>query len=57
MILSGPVIEAVAALKEADGSDIVCTGSIKLTHALLRSGLVDELRLFVFPVVVGRGRG
>jgi dihydrofolate reductase len=36
--------------------DIVCTGSITLTHALLEAGLVDELRLFVYPVVQGRGR-
>jgi len=56
VILSGPVVEEVTALKEAEGTDIVCTGSIQLTHELLRSGLVDELRLFVFPVVVGRGR-
>lgn len=32
------------------------TGSIRLCHDLLAAGLVDELRLFVFPVVVGRGR-
>ena len=56
VIISDPVIEAVTALKEAEGLDIVCTGSITLTHALLRAGLVDELRLFVYPVVVGRGR-
>ena len=56
VIISGPVVEEVAALKEADGLDIVCTGSITLTHELLRAGLVDELRLFVYPVVVGRGR-
>ena len=56
VIVPGPAIEAVAALKETDGRDIVCTGSITLTHALLRAGLVDELRLFVYPVVVGRGR-
>ena len=56
VIVSGPVVEAVTALKETDGRDIVCTGSISLTHALIRAGLVDEFRLFVYPVVVGRGR-
>jgi dihydrofolate reductase len=56
VILSGSVTEEVAALKESAGHDIVCTGSITLTHELLRAGLVDELRLFVYPVVVGRGR-
>ena len=38
VIVPGPAIEAVAALKETDGRDIVCTGSITLTHALLRPG-------------------
>ena len=32
------------------------TGSITLTHALIAAGLVDEYRLFVYPVVQGRGR-
>ena len=36
VILSGSVTEEVAALKESDGHDIVCTGSITLTHELLR---------------------
>lgn len=46
----------VAALKEQDGADIVCTGSVRLTHGLLLAGLVDEIRLFCYPVVQGRGR-
>jgi dihydrofolate reductase len=48
--------ERVAALKEEDGGDIVTTGSLTLCPALLEAGLVDELRLFTFPVVQGRGR-
>jgi dihydrofolate reductase len=55
-ILSGDPTEEVAALKQSDGKDIVCTGSILLTHALIRAGLVDEYRLFVYPWVQGRGR-
>ncbi|SDG56079.1 dihydrofolate reductase family protein [Klenkia brasiliensis] len=43
-------------LQEADGADVVLTGSIALGHDLLRQGLVDELRLFTYPVVLGRGR-
>ena len=55
-ILSGDPVERVRALKDEPGLDIVCTGSITLTHALIEAGLVDELRLFVYPVVQGRGR-
>ncbi|HET6165511.1 MAG TPA: dihydrofolate reductase family protein [Marmoricola sp.] len=55
-ILSGDPVEAVADLKESDGQDIVCTGSITLVHTLIGAGLVDELRLLVYPAVQGRGR-
>ena len=47
---------AVARLKSEDGGDIAVNGSITLARSLLRAGLVDELRLLVFPVVVGSGR-
>jgi dihydrofolate reductase len=55
-ILRGELVEQVRALKEAEGKDIVVTGSITLCHALIQAGLVDEYRLFVYPVVQGRGR-
>jgi dihydrofolate reductase len=54
-VLRGPLVDEVRALKEAPGRDIVATGSTQLVHALIAAGLVDEYRLFVFPVVVGRG--
>ena len=54
-VLRGPLADDVAALKEQPGQAIVATGSIRLVHALVRSGLVDEYRLFVYPVVLGRG--
>jgi dihydrofolate reductase len=54
-VLRGPVIGEVQKLKESPGRDIVATGSTQLVHALIAAGLVDEYRLFVFPVVVGRG--
>ncbi|ORM36421.1 dihydrofolate reductase family protein [Williamsia sp. 1135] len=56
-IVAGDPIAAVRELKQQPGEDIVLTGSIRLGHALLEAGLVDELRLFVYPVVQGRGRG
>jgi dihydrofolate reductase len=55
IVLRGPVVDEVRALKEAPGRDIVATGSTRLVHALIDARLVDEYRLFVFPVVVGRG--
>ena len=55
-VMSGDVASEVRDLKQADGGDIVCTGSIRLCHALVRAGLVDEYRLFTYPVVQGAGR-
>ncbi|MCP2287478.1 dihydrofolate reductase family protein [Nocardia amikacinitolerans] len=48
-------LDDVRALKEQPGKDIVCTGSIALAHQLIEAELVDEYRLFVYPVVLGRG--
>ncbi len=48
--------DEIRALTEAPGRDIVLTGSITLASHLLREHLVDELRLFVYPVALGRGR-
>jgi dihydrofolate reductase len=55
-VVSGDVVEQVRSLKERDGEDIVLTGSIRLGHALIVADLVDEYRLFVYPVVQGGGR-
>ena len=55
-VLSGDPVTEVRALKDQPGKDIVITGSITLCHALIVAGLVDEYRLFVYPVVQGRGR-
>jgi dihydrofolate reductase len=49
-------LDEIEELKAQAGKDIVVTGSIELVHALTAAGLVDEYRLFVYPVVVGRGR-
>ena len=47
--------DEIRALKAEPGKDIVSTGSITLVHALVAAGLVDEYRLFVYPVVLGHG--
>jgi dihydrofolate reductase len=55
-VLRGTPAEEVEALKERPGRDIVVTGSMRLVGELVAAGLVDEYRLFVYPVVLGRGR-
>ncbi|HEX2808390.1 MAG TPA: dihydrofolate reductase family protein [Kineosporiaceae bacterium] len=54
--LTGDVAKAVTALKEDDGGPILVAGSATLVRALLAGGLVDELRLMVYPVAIGGGR-
>jgi dihydrofolate reductase len=54
-IIRENVIESVRALKAQPGKNIMTDGSSQLVHALLEHDLVDELRLKVFPVVLGTG--
>lgn len=54
-VLRGELTGEIQALKSGPGRDIVTTGSISLVHSLTGAGLVDEYRLFVYPVVIGRG--
>jgi dihydrofolate reductase len=56
MLLRGDAAEAVAGLKEQDGLELQVHGSGDLIQTLLRSNLVDEFRLWVFPVVIGSGK-
>jgi dihydrofolate reductase len=57
-VVSGDPVEEARGLKEDGDGELVVTGSITLTHALLATdGLVEEIRLFVYPAVQGRGRG
>jgi dihydrofolate reductase len=46
----------VAKLRDESGGDVVVHGSAQLAQALIENGLVDELRLMVFPVVLGGGK-
>jgi dihydrofolate reductase len=47
---------AVAELREREGGDVLVNGSVQLVRELLERDLVDELRLMVFPVVLGAGK-
>jgi dihydrofolate reductase len=55
-VLKGDVAQAVETVKEQVDGDVVVHGSGQLSQALLDQGLVDELRLMVFPVVLGAGK-
>lgn len=55
-LISDDVTAQIAALKRQPGKDIAVNGSITLVRSLLREGLLDELCLLVFPVVLGGGQ-
>ena len=55
-LLSAPLPEAVAALKEEDGADLLVIGSTVLVQSLIQHGLVDAFRLMIDPVLVGGGK-
>ena len=55
-LVSGDVPSAVAELKAGDGPDLCVMGSGELTQALLAHDLIDELLLFVHPILLGTGR-
>jgi dihydrofolate reductase len=55
-VLEGDVVEEVSRLKREQDGDIVVHGSPQLVQTLLEHDLVDELRLMVFPVVLGSGK-
>jgi dihydrofolate reductase len=55
-VLKGDLAEEVSKLKQGSDGDIVVHGSAQLVQALIEQGLVDELRLMVYPVVLGKGK-
>ena len=54
-VLKGDVVKAVSKLKRELDGEIVVYGSIQLVRTLMEHDLVDELRLMIYPVVLGAG--
>ena len=54
-VLKGDVVKEVSALKQELAGDIVVAGSIQLARTLIEHNLADEVRLMIFPVVLGAG--
>src|SRR5439155_13716799 len=55
-VITGELTDEVAKLRERHDGDIVVHGSMQLARFLLDHDLVDELRLMVFPVLLGSGK-
>ena len=56
VLIEGDVAASIAALKQEDGSELQVHGSGNLIQTLLRHSLVDQYRLWVFPLVIGSGK-
>ncbi len=56
VLIKGEVAEGIAVLKQEDGPELQVHGSGNLIQTLLRHNLVDEFRLWTFPVVIGSGK-
>jgi dihydrofolate reductase len=56
LLIEGDAAEGIAALKQEDGPELQVHGSGNLIQTLMRHNLVDEYRLWVFPLVIGTGK-
>ncbi|HEY6813121.1 MAG TPA: dihydrofolate reductase family protein [Propionibacteriaceae bacterium] len=56
VLIEGDAADGLAALKQEDGPELQVHGSSNLIQSLLRHNLVDEYRLWAFPVVIGSGK-
>ena len=55
-LIVGEVAAGVRALKEEDGPELQVHGSANLIQTLLEDGLIDEFRVWIFPLVLGKGK-
>ncbi len=52
-LITGNVGDAIMALKQQEGDPLRCIGSMRLVRSLVKLGLIDRLRLMVFPLILG----
>jgi dihydrofolate reductase len=55
--LGADIVEGIRRVTSKDGPDLIVWGSSTLTSVLLEQGLVDEVALVVYPILLGRGKG
>lgn len=55
-VVGGDVVGTIGKLREGMSGDLLVNGSCDLVHTLIENRLVDEMRLMVFPIVLGSGR-
>ncbi len=55
-IIKGNVVEEITKLKHQTGNDIIIDGSASLVQSLMGTDLIDEFRLLVQPIIMGKGR-
>jgi len=55
-LLEGDVVEAITRLKQQPGKDLIKYGTGKLDRTLVEHGLIDEIQLWIMPVIVGQGQ-
>jgi dihydrofolate reductase len=55
-LIKDNVLQEIDKLKNMPGQDILVTGSARLVQTLIEHDLIDELRLMVFPVILGKGK-
>jgi dihydrofolate reductase len=55
-LIEGEVPEGVRALKQEDGPELQVHGSANLIQTLLKHGLIDEFHVWIFPLVLGKGK-
>ncbi|KQS27994.1 dihydrofolate reductase family protein [Dyadobacter sp. Leaf189] len=56
VFLNGDAVEQVKALKASDGPDLQMWGSADFIHSLMEHGLIDQMNIFIHPIILGKGK-